>query len=90
MLTIEMFHGGKIEHSLKHQELDLHHMPLCHFSADAGLDPALMELFPVYGPYSRGPFSNSILYIYLPGVPKKCIHDLYSSFVIGVCVCVYI
>lgn len=23
MLTIEMFHGGKIEHSLEHQELDL-------------------------------------------------------------------
>lgn len=62
MFTIELFHGGKREPSLEHQELDFASYALMPLSADAGLDPALMELFPVCSPFSWGPFSNSILY----------------------------
>lgn len=32
--------------SLERQELDLYHMPLWTSSAEAGLDPGLLELFP--------------------------------------------
>lgn len=38
MLTKGMFYSGKIEHSMEHQELHLHHVPLGASSAEASLD----------------------------------------------------
>lgn len=78
-----MFYNGKIEHSMEHQELHLHHVPLGASSAGASLDLpcwSFSDSVPTLGAH----FSIPWLYMCVC-IPVCCLkiqqeHQLHISF----------
>lgn len=88
-----MFYNGKIEHSMEHQELHLHHVPLGASSAGASLDLpcwSFSDSVPTLGAHFSIPwlYMCVCVYIYMcvcVCIPVCCLkiqqeHQLHISF----------